>query len=202
MKFLNILAGFVLLFLPLKSMADAVYVVEIASFSCSFCRQAESAVSDIERAVGATGGKFIFAPLSWESGDGNWDDRLYYAARSELAPSQLSNLRKALYAVKQDYQVAGTDLGELVNNLETLIPQEAPWQKLMVSAENDSTLIAWNKAGGLAYKSGASNVPVYLVMNKLGDIVSVVERKDNITLLDQITAVKAAIASAAKGGAK
>ncbi len=155
--------------------ATPVHVVEIANFSCPYCLAMESAGNELRRATEATGGRFVFAPISPQEGASNWQDRIYYAARNQ-GPKAEAAVRAALFRGAQDLNLPMENLDQvLVFLAEDLSSLELDWVRLRQDALNPSTLESYQRALWLGASAGIDAVPAYIFIVD-GEIVDAIGR--------------------------
>jgi len=173
------------------SLADTpVYVVEIANFSCPHCLAAESISEDIASAAKRTGGRFVFAPLSW--GDqSSWRDRVYYASRNQ--GDQISALvRKSLFEASQTMSLPLENLSQVMTWLaQDLADTEIDFEQLRRDALSESSQEAMDKALFLASQAAVNRVPTFILIQD-GEVVSIFTRSQE---LPSPTSLKSAVIS-------
>lgn len=139
-----------------------VHVVEIVNFSCPYCAAMESSGGDLRRAVEATGGRFVFAPLTLQEDRSNWRDRLYYAAR-EQGPDAEVAVRRALFRGAQDLNLPLENLDQVLVFLgDELAAQAIDWERLRKDATAPATSEAYQRALYLAASAGIDALPAYI----------------------------------------
>lgn len=155
--------------------ATPVHVVEIANFSCPFCLAMEPAGAEVRRATEATGGRFVFAPLTLQEGASNWRDRLYYAARNQ-GPKAEAAVRGALFRGAQDLNLPMENLDQtLVFLAEELSSLGLDWERLRQDALDPTTSESYQRALWLAASAGIDAVPAYIFIVD-GEITTAVGR--------------------------
>lgn len=159
---------------PVLSLASgaptgALSVVEIVNFSCSRCRELESYRATIEEATRTAGGRFVFAPVSWE-GQGIARDLTYFAARLR-GPNVEAFVRKALFEASQDHNLPLEDLPQVIGWLSQTgsASLAIDWAELSATAKSASTLDAAFRAGRLAKLAAIPSVPSFVILK--GDTV-------------------------------
>jgi len=92
------------------------YLVEIADFSCKYCKEAEHYTSKLKYELAKNNDHFIFAPLNFQEDATKVEELFYYTVKSNPSLEKFS--RKALFDLKQKHRLKMNTIPELMDWLE------------------------------------------------------------------------------------
>ena len=140
-------------------------VVKIMAFSCPVCRAAEAQDPVIERAVQATGGRFVHGPLPTSAAESGAKERVYYASRS-TSPQFASRVADSLYRGLQDLSIPLAELPQVFVYFQQQFPELTDQQlsQLFSAAQDKPAKQALSRAAGLAVAVGAASLPTYVIV--------------------------------------
>lgn len=165
------------LLLGATAQAEPVYVVEIANFSCGYSRSFDTSVPAVREAVEATGGRFVFAPISFGEGQSQWRDRVYYASRDQGAEAAQS-VRKALFYGAQTLQLPLESSAQVIEHLRGTLGETAfEWEVLERRAHAAPTREAVEQAFALGAANRVDPLPAFLLIVN-GEVVEKLDRND------------------------
>ena len=160
--------------------AAPVHLVEISSFSCEVCRQAEDWHDKLEAMVNNRGGAFIFAPIAPPPA---WHERVYYVAR-EISTDMEELTRTALFngeqARKMGYIKFDT-LEEIMTFLKSkIVTKTEEWNKIEVEAGKESSKTQVAKSVMLAQAAKVKKITLTFVLIHPENTLSI--HQENLSL--------------------
>lgn len=157
-----------LLALPLISAAaepvPTFYVVEVANFACSHCRDMEANVPSIAAAAQQAGGKYVFGPIVWDD-QAPARDLVYYAARLQ-GPQVEQAVRASIFRAVQDSGLVLEDAGQVMAWLQQDVGSGVAidFARLAQDTADETTTLSEVKAAKLATSAGVASTPSFVFL--------------------------------------
>lgn len=177
---LKLFISLIILVASFSVKADPVYIVKIINFSCAYCRASESIDPPIIQAVEGTGGKFVYAPLTWGEGQSSTKDLAYYWLKTKYAKSE-DNIRDSFYKGSQDFGYLFEDPSQIL----VFLKQEYAGAFDSLTVEEISNALNSDIAQGRRHKAlklgveaGVNAVPAYIFV-KNGKAVGLLDRESS-----------------------
>lgn len=155
------------------------YVVEVANFACSHCRNLEAIAPVIRKAAEAAGGVYDFAPVVWDATPPD-RDFVYYASRLQGA-AFADQVKTGLFTAVQDQGLNFESVHQTVEWLRTNLPgmPAGTYTRLEQDANNSEVgATAEAKAVQLATTAGLVMTPTYIFV-QAGNVVATIGYDDS-----------------------
>ncbi|WP_018234316.1 thioredoxin domain-containing protein [Thioalkalivibrio thiocyanodenitrificans] len=156
---------------------NSIFLVEVANFSCPYCRAMSRWHDHLETAVRQYGGAFRFAPISL-SEHNDTRELIYYGAR-QLGAEAAERVKEALYRGAQDDQLPMETEAQVLEFLGRA-PSTRTFNlaQLQVAARSEEAREAHQRALRLAHMARVNLLPSYVFIQD-GRPVYTLERHDD-----------------------